>query len=118
MLSPAAMLTRLDARLDLLTGGPRDQAPRQQNIRATLDWSYELLGPEERATLEILGVFADSFALDEAEVVLATVHPELPRSQVLEHLTSLVDESLLSSDLGSDVPRFTCCTPFGITLAS
>ena len=51
LLSPQALLARLERRFELLTGGPRDQPARQQTLRATIDWSYDLLGPDEQAAL-------------------------------------------------------------------
>ncbi|HUS16874.1 MAG TPA: AAA family ATPase, partial [Chloroflexia bacterium] len=70
LLPPAAMLGRLSSRLDLLTGGARDLPARQQTMRAALDWSYDLLPPEEQVLFRRLAVFAGSFTLAAAETVL------------------------------------------------
>ena len=89
VLSPEAMRGRLGQRLELLTAGPRDLPTRQQALRETLDWSYELLDPAERRLFARLGVFADGFALESAEAVC---------SAGLEDVASLVDNSLVRRD--------------------
>ena len=66
---PQALLARLEHRLDLLTGGPRDRPTRQQTLRATIDWSYDLLGPDEQALFARLAVFAGGCTLEAAEAV-------------------------------------------------
>jgi predicted ATPase len=58
LLSPQAMLTRLDNRLKLLKGGARDLPTRQQTLRRTIDWSYELLGEEEKTLFGRISIFA------------------------------------------------------------
>ena len=63
MLPPQALLARLDDRLRLLTGGARDLPERQQTLRSTLDWSFDLLSLPEQALFACLGVFAGSFDL-------------------------------------------------------
>lgn len=86
---------RLEDRFGLLTRGGRTAPPRQQTLRATMDWSYELLSDEEKALFARLSVFAGGFSLDEAEEVCATEGIE--RWEVLDLLSSLVDKSLASS---------------------
>ena len=84
-LSPAQILERLSQRLDLLRGG-RDADPRQQTLRATIEWSHELLSPEEQQLFARLAVFAGGCTLDAAvEVADADV----------DMLQSLVEKSLL-----------------------
>jgi predicted ATPase len=73
ILSPSALLDRLEHRLPLLTGGPRDVPARQQAVRSTLDWSYDLLTPEEQALFRRLSVFAGGFTLEAAESVSRAV---------------------------------------------
>jgi tetratricopeptide (TPR) repeat protein len=80
------MLGRLDERLKLLSGGARDLPQRQQTLRDTLAWSYDLLGETEQKLFARLGVFVGGFTLDAAEEVC-----EAP----LDDLASLVDKSLL-----------------------
>jgi predicted ATPase len=91
---PAAELdTRLDQRFAILTGGPRAGLPRQQTLRAMVDWSWELLTGPEQAVLARLSVFAGGFVLAAAETVAAG--PDVPAGEVLRHLGALVDKSLV-----------------------
>jgi predicted ATPase len=85
VLSPAQILERLSRRLDLLRGG-RDAEARQQTLRATIEWSHELLRPEEQRLFACLSVFAGGCTLGAAEQVAAAD---------LDVLQSLVDKSLL-----------------------
>jgi predicted ATPase/serine/threonine protein kinase len=105
LLSPAAMLARLQTRLQWLTGGPRDRPKRQQALRATLDWSYELLEPAEKKVFRGLSVFVPSFTLEAAEAVTnATGDLDV---EVFDAVASLVDKNLvLQSKLSADEPRF------------
>ena len=84
-LSPAQILERLSQRLDLLKGG-RDADPRQQTLRATIEWSYELLSPAEQQLFARLSVFAGGCTLEAAEEVA---------DADLDTLQSLVEKSLL-----------------------
>lgn len=79
-------------RLRVLAGGPRDRQPRQQTMRALVDWSYDLLEPEERRLFREVSVFAGGFTLEAA----AGVHDGEDSFEVLDRLTSLVDKSLIS----------------------
>jgi non-specific serine/threonine protein kinase len=103
---PAAELdARLDQRFGLLTGGSRAAAPRQQTLRAMVDWSWELLTGAERAMLAALSVFAGGFSLAAAEAVAAG--PEVPAGEVLGHLGALVDKSLVQfGDAGAALGRY------------
>jgi len=94
-LSITEILERLNDRFRLLVGGSR-RVQRQQTLTAALDWSYDLLGPDERSLLGRLAVFRGSFSLSAAEAIC---HP-----QALELVGSLVDKSLVSViDRGGDV---------------
>jgi predicted ATPase len=105
MLDPDAILRRLDRRLELLTGGPRDVAARQQALSATIQWSYDLLGERDRVLFARLGAFAGGFFLDAAEAVCLD---DAVVVDVLDGLGSLVDKSLIRTDGTVDgVPRFT-----------
>jgi predicted ATPase len=86
------LATRLDDRFQLLTGGRRTALPRHQTLRATLDWSYELLAEPERAILRRLAIFAGPLRLEAAIAVVAS--PELAPLQVVEGLSNLVAKSL------------------------
>ncbi|TMD33765.1 MAG: hypothetical protein E6I95_08130 [Chloroflexi bacterium] len=86
------LLVRLDDRFRLLTGGGRTAGPRQQTLRATVDWSYELLDPSERKLFRRLSVFAGGFALADVESVCADVGEQ--SGEIVELLARLVDKSL------------------------
>ncbi len=92
---------RLDQRFRLLTGGHRITSPRQQTLQALIDWSYELLNPEEQEMLERLSVFAGGFDLDSAEAVAGAGLDS--QVGVLDRLAALVDKSLLQADHGGSV---------------
>ncbi len=85
-LPPKALLARVDRSLGLLVGGPRDIADRQRTLRATIEWSYQLLEEPERAVFPRLAVFAGGWTLDAAEVVCDADAPTL---------AALVDEQLV-----------------------
>jgi predicted ATPase/DNA-binding SARP family transcriptional activator/DNA-binding CsgD family transcriptional regulator len=91
---------RLEVSLDVLKGASRATDPRQQTLRATLDWSYELLSQPERKLLGRLSVFTGGFSLEAAEAVGATDDIEQP--EVLEPLLSLVDRSLVVAEAAND----------------
>ena len=90
VLSPRAILSRLDHRLQLLTGGARDLPTRQQTISGAMDWSYELLSDAEKRLFRRLAVFAGGFTLEAAEGTVGG-------HEVLDGITSLVDKSLLAA---------------------
>ena len=93
LLAPAELLARLDRALPLLTGGARDAPGRQRTLRATIEWSHQLLDEEEQALFAKLAVFAGGFTLDAAEAVC---------DAALDVLQSLVDKSLVRRRWGSD----------------
>ncbi len=98
LLPPQALLARLGQRLELLRGGARDRPERQQTLRATLDWSFDLLSEEERRLFARLSVFAGGFRLDAAEAVC---HAEL------DAVEALLEINLLRSEERPDgEPRF------------
>jgi predicted ATPase/class 3 adenylate cyclase/DNA-binding CsgD family transcriptional regulator len=101
----AALEARLDERFALLTGGSRAALPRQQTLRAMVDWSWELLTGAEQAVLAELSVFAGGFALAAAEAVAAG--PDVPAAEVAGHLGGLVDKSLVQfGDTGAGPGRY------------
>ena len=87
----------LDNRFELLGGGKRTAPPRHQTLRATLDWSYELLSEAEREAFETLSVFPDQFSLDSALSVL--VEPTDDKTVVFDSIASLVAKSLLNCNM-------------------
>jgi predicted ATPase/serine/threonine protein kinase len=92
LLSPAAMLTRLESRLSLLTGGARDLPARQQTLRNTVEWSYGLLNDAEQTLLRRFSVFTGGCTLEAVEAVCDT-KGDLGLD-VLDGMASLVDKSL------------------------
>jgi len=86
ILEPGQLLGRFEQRLPLLTGGPRDAPERQRTLRATIEWSYDLLEPGEQRLFARLAVFAASFDLEAAETVCAAA---------LDEVEGLVEQSLL-----------------------
>jgi predicted ATPase len=101
-LPPAALLRRLDQRLKLLTGGAQDLDERQRTLRATIEWSYELLPEAERELFAQLGVFVGGSRLEAAEAVCDSIGID-----VLDGLQSLVEKSLLRQRADADgEPRF------------
>jgi len=93
LLGVQGVLERLDEQLRLLSRGAHDAPTRQQTLRAALQWSHALLDASQKAVFRRLGVFADSFTLDTAEVV-CTADGDDPWD-VLDALQALVDKSLV-----------------------
>ena len=105
VMSLADLDARLDQRFTTLTGGSRTAMPRQQTLRAMVDWSWELLNTAERQVLTCLPVFAGGFDLAAAEAVAA--REQLPSDEVVRHLGALVDKSLVQfDDTGADPSRY------------
>jgi len=96
VLSPEQISARLDDRFRLLTGGSRDVLPRQQTLRAVIDWGYELLTDAERTLHSRLAIFRGGFQLECAEVVCSD--EVIDEYEVLELLSRLVDKSLVVAD--------------------
>jgi predicted ATPase/DNA-binding SARP family transcriptional activator len=95
---------RLDQRLRLLTEGARTALPRQRTLRATVDWSFDLLSGPEQAVLLRLSVFSGGFELEAAEALWATGSPAVP--EVAELLGSLVNKSLVVAERSSGSLRY------------
>ncbi|MGB9195846.1 MAG: protein kinase [Terriglobales bacterium] len=100
LLSPSAMLTRLEGRLNLLTGGARDLPSRQQTLRGTIDWSYGLLNTAEQTLFRRLSVFAGGCTLEAVEAVCDT-KGDLGLD-ILDGMASMVDKSLAQQVEQSD----------------
>ena len=103
ILSPQALLARLEHRLDVLTGGARDLPERQQTLRNTIDWSYDLLRPEVQALFRRLSVFVGGWTLEAAEAI-CNVDSDLGLD-LMDELESLVDNSLLVPSTGPDTEQ-------------
>lgn len=105
VLSVEQIAEKLGDRFHLLTGGSRTALPRQQTLRAAVDWSYELLSGPERVVLRRLSVFAGGWTLEAAEFVCAG--EAIPESDVMDLLTRLVDKSLISALVEGEQARYT-----------
>ncbi len=95
---------RLDDCFGLLTGGRRTALPRQQTLRATLDWSHDLLSESERVILRCLAVFAGAFSVEAASAV--TANSELAPFDVVDGLSNLVSKSLVVAEVKGPVARY------------
>ncbi|MBI3104705.1 MAG: tetratricopeptide repeat protein [Candidatus Rokubacteria bacterium] len=95
---------RLHDRFRLLAGRSRNDVPRQHTLRATMEWSHDLLSPDERCLLARLGVFAGPLSLEAAEGVCAG--DGIEPSGLLEVLTRLVDQSLVSVSVARGEARY------------
>jgi predicted ATPase len=93
LLSPDALLERLDHALDVLTSGRRDAHERQQTLRATIDWSHSLLSEQEQRLFRRMAVFAGGCTLADVEAVCAD-----SGATCLDELESLVDKALVQVD--------------------
>jgi predicted ATPase/class 3 adenylate cyclase/DNA-binding CsgD family transcriptional regulator len=103
MLPPTAMLKRLERRLPMLMGGPRDLPARQQTLRNTIAWSHDLLSPTEQALFQRLAVFAGGWTFNAAE----TVTNPTGELDLFDDLASLVDENLVRQAAGLEgEPRY------------
>jgi predicted ATPase/DNA-binding CsgD family transcriptional regulator len=106
MFSPQALLALLDHRLQILTHGPTDLPERQQTLRQTIQWSYELLNPEEQCLFQRMSVFAGGATLEAIEAVCETLGDET--GWVFDGVTSLRDKSLLQqTEQEDEEPRLT-----------
>ncbi|MFL5756945.1 MAG: tetratricopeptide repeat protein [Chloroflexota bacterium] len=104
MLSPSAVLKRLDSRLAILTGGALDRPQRHQTLRATLEWSHDLLPPEARELIARLSVFHGGFDFDAADRI-AGLEPPIA-GDAMDLLGTLVDQSLVRTSDTDGEPRF------------
>src|SRR5262249_27869711 len=94
-LDSATLLARLDKRLPVLTTGPRDAPERQRTLRATIEWSYDLLADDLRELFVRLGVFAATFTYDAAETVARATHDTLDGLVEASLVKALPDGRLL-----------------------
>ena len=133
LFSPEALRDRLDSSLQLLRSGARDMPERQQTLRATIEWSYELLEPGEQRLFELLSAFSGA-TFEAVEAVAGSVNGRSgTQIDTLDGLASLVDKSLVrqadrngdsqlvmletireyAAERLAEQPRFQCCRPAG-----
>lgn len=110
LLSPSALLNRLDRRLALLTNGSSELPTRQRTMRHTIDWSYGLLAPAEQRVFRRLAVFVGGWTADAAEAICTS--SQLESQNILDSMAELLDNSLIrderaAHDLPDAEPRFT-----------
>ena len=102
MFPPEVLLERLDHRLNVLTGGPRDLPERQRALKSTIRWSYDLLSPEDQKCFVAFGVFRGGWTLEAAESA-ASLYGGV---DTLDTMQTLVDSSLVRHSEGRGEPRF------------
>ena len=102
-LSVQQIVERVKDCFSLLTGGPRTVLPRQQTLRATIDWSYGLLNAQEKSIFQRLSVFVGGCTLESAEIVCGS---GIPPQNVLDIIASLSDKSLVVVDHIGDEVRY------------
>src|SRR5207249_224886 len=114
LLPPQALLKRLKDRLEVLTGGKQDLPARQQTLYNTLQWSYDLLTPQEQCLFRLLSIFVGGCSLQAVEAVAQTVGSAILAETtgnhqamgVLDGVVSLLDKSLLQqTELEAEEPR-------------
>ncbi len=104
VLSIPNLAQRLNERFRILTGGSRDALPRQKTLSALIDWSYDLLTPQEQLLFARLGVFAGGFGLEAATTICGA--EDLDEIDILDLLASLTDKSLVVADTSGDTERY------------
>jgi predicted ATPase/class 3 adenylate cyclase len=104
VLSIPNLAQRLNERFKILTGGSRDALPRQKTLSALIDWSYDLLTPQEQLLFNRVGIFAGGFSLDAATAVCSG--EDLDEIQILDMLSSLTDKSLVVADTSGEHERY------------
>ena len=104
ILSATQLASKLGERFRLLTGGVKTALPRQQTLRALIDWSYDLLGEEEQRLFRGLAIFAGGWTLEAATAVCGDADSD--EFAILDRLTSLADKSLVLVDFSEEAQRF------------
>ncbi|MDQ2908848.1 MAG: hypothetical protein M3R44_05780 [Candidatus Eremiobacteraeota bacterium] len=104
ILQPRELRARLDQRFRLLTGGSRDALPRQQTLRALIDWSHDLLDERERRLFRRLAIFVNGFTIEGATAVASD--ETLDEFEIFDVLASLVDKSLIVAEFAGETTRY------------
>ena len=104
VLSIPNLAQRLNERFKILTGGSRTALPRQKTLGALIDWSYDLLTPQEQMLFNRVGIFAGGFSLDAATAVCSG--EDLDEIDILDLLSSLTDKSLVVADTAGEQERY------------
>ncbi len=104
VLSIPNLAQRLNERFKILTGGSRTALPRQKTLSALIDWSYDLLTPQEQMLFNRVGIFAGGFSLDAATAVCGG--EGLDEIDILDLLSSLTDKSLVVADTAGEQERY------------
>lgn len=110
VLTPRQLAEKLDARFRVLTSGSRTALPRQQTMRALIDWSYDLLTPKEQKLFRRLAIFAGGWTLETVSSICADEDPDVDDAieswEVLDILSSLVDKSLVQAEVSESETRY------------
>lgn len=107
LLSPRALLARLEQRVPLLTSGGRDTPMRQRTLHDTVAWSYQFLAPQEQRLFRWLAIFVNGCTLEAVEALCVALRLDTDAGTVLEGVASLVDKSLLyQTELADGELRF------------
>ncbi|GHP00370.1 hypothetical protein KSF_104170 [Reticulibacter mediterranei] len=107
LLSPRALLARLEQRVPLLTNEGRDTPMRQRTLQDTVAWSYQFLAPQEQRLFQWLAIFVNGCTLEAVEALCVALRPDTDAGTVLEGVASLVDKSLLhQTELADGELRF------------
>ena len=104
ILSIPSLAQRLNERFNILTGGSRTALPRQKTLGALIDWSYDLLTPQEQLLFNRVGIFAGGFSLDAVTAVCSGEDPD--EIEILDLLASLIDKSLVVADTSGEHERY------------
>ncbi len=104
VMAPRQLAQRLDERFRVLTGGSRTSLPRQQTMRALIDWSYGLLSETEQRLFWRLSIFIGGCTIEAAEAVCADEMIDAP--DVIDLVASLVDKSLVVAEIAEDFTRY------------
>ncbi|MEP6756045.1 MAG: tetratricopeptide repeat protein [Chthonomonadales bacterium] len=108
-LSPQQIFYRLGDRFRLLTSVNRAEVPHHQTLRALVDWSYDVLATDVQLVLQRLSVFSGGWPLDLAEAICSdddSDNPLIKSADILDHLTTLIDQSLVQVEAGQTGPRY------------